>query len=116
MLHPLQFANGNVVSLVEDCDLLSEFLAHETNEKTVEKVLAHLDSVGEHLRDENVFKAIDRKAGKGIRLSEDQATATKIGVSHYRLAVFDRPTELSFPKRLVKAVVGVLGNDSNADL
>ena len=77
-------------------------------------MLAHLHAQGQHFRDENILEEIDGQAGEVVGLPEDQAGAGEVR-PHDGLSVVQGVLDAPPPKGLVKAVVGVAGEEPDAD-
>ena len=50
-----------------------------------------------------------------VEITENDAAAVQVLGGHHRLPVLPGPAELPLPEGAVKAVVGVSGNEANAD-
>ena len=59
---------------------------------------------------------IHRQTGEGIRFPEDDSAGVQIRRVHNGFTVFPGPAELSLPKGLVEAVVGIPGEQAHPDL
>ena len=110
---PLFFAQGHIVALEKAVDLFAVLLQNLDN-KGEERVLEPLHAERERLRDEQVFKAVDRQAGEGVRLAEDQAAAAGLSV-HHRLAVVPCVAHAPPPEVFIEAVVRVARDDAHAE-
>ena len=108
----LLFAKNNVVALEKAVDLLAVLLQNLDDERE-EHVLDLLHAERKRLRDEQIFKAVDREAGERVRLAEDEAAAAGLSV-HHRLAVVPCVAHAPPPEVFVKAVVRVARDDAHA--
>ena len=105
LLHPLFFPQLDIVALVDRVDLLTAGTQRLQQEREQLR-LAQLHTQREHLRDQNRAEAVDRQAGKPVRLAKDQAAVIKI-CTHDRAAVIDRILNAPRPESLVKAIVRI---------
>ena len=79
-------------------------------------VLDALHAHGQHLDAEQVVELVHGQPGEGVRLAEDDAAAVQVIITHDALAVVPGPAELPLPEGLIKAVVGVAGDEPDPDL
>ena len=110
----LLFAKHDIVALKKAVDRLAVLLQHLDNEGE-EHVLDLFHAERERLRDEKIFKPVDRQAGEGVRLAEDQAAAAGLPV-HDRLAVVPGVAYAPPPEIFIKAVVRVARDNAHAEL
>ena len=111
----LKGADGGVVALVDPLDPFS-VCAQDLEQQGKEPVLDPLDPDRERLRGENVGKAVDRQTGKAVGLPEDDAAAGKVLRPHHAFAVVPGVLDAPPPEGLVKAFVGVAGEQAQPDL
>ena len=116
LLHALQLADGYVVAEVEGVDLRAELLAEDADEGGKEDILDFFNAERKHLRHQDVFKAIHRQPGEAVGLAEDETAALEVGLPHDGASVGHGVAERALPVGLVKAVVGVAGEETDADL
>ena len=112
---PLFVPQGHIVPLEHAPDglaVLPENLYQSGQEHLLDALHAH----GQHLDAEQVVELVHRQAREGVRLAEDDAAAVQVIITHDALAVVPGPAELPLPEGLVKAVVGVAGDEPDPDL
>ena len=105
LLHALFFPQLSIVALVDRLDLLAAG-AQCLQQERKQLRLAQLHAQREHLRDQDRAEAVNRQAGKPVRLAKDQAAIVKIR-AHDRTAVIDRILDTPRPESLVKAIVRI---------
>ena len=105
LLHALFFPQLDIVALVDRLDLLTAGTQRLQQERKQLR-LAQLHAQREHLRDQDRAEAVNRQAGKPVRLAKDQAAIVKIR-AHDRTAVIDRILDTPRPESLVKAIVRI---------
>ena len=115
LLHTLKGADGRVVALENAVDH-NAVLGENLDEQREQHLLDALHADGESLRDEQVFKAVHRQAGEAVRLPEDHPAAAEVLRPEDAFPVVPGPAELPLPEGLVKAVVGVAGEEADPDL
>ena len=112
---PLQRADGHVVSLIDTADLLP-VLGEQLQQQREELRLARFHTDGERLRHQQVVEAVDRQARKAVRLAKDDPAAAEVLRAQHGLAVVPGVAEAALPEGRVEAVVGVAGDEPQADL
>ena len=103
-------------TLIQGVDGGVEFLSQDADEGREEDISDVLHAQRQYLRYQYVLKTIHRQAGEAVRFSEDQAAAAKIRFSHDGATVGYGVAKPPLPKERIKAVVGVAGQDADADL
>lgn len=111
LLHAFQFADRNIVSLVNAVDGLPVFRKDFVKQRK-ENRLQLFHSKGKRLCYQNVVETIHRKPGKLIRFTENYAAAGQI-VPHNRFAVVPGVPQAALEKGFVENIVRVSGKQAN---
>ena len=115
LFEALQRADRHVVSLVDAADLLPVG-GQDLQQQREQLRLALFDADREGLRHKEIGKAVHRQAREAVGLAEDDAAAREILQAQNALAVVPGVLEAPPPEGRVKAVVGVAGDEAQADL
>ena len=114
LLQSLLFPQLHVVALVDAGDGLAVGAQH-LYQHGQQLSLDLLHAVGEHLHREQIVEPVHRQAREAVRLAEDDAAAVQVLRPQHGLAVLPGPAELALPEGVVKAVVGVAGEEPHPD-
>ena len=109
---PLFFAQGHIVALEKAVDPLAVLLQNLDDERE-EHILDLLHAERQRLRDEQVFKPVDRQAGEGVCLAEDQAAA---GGIHGGFAVFPGIADTHLDECVIYNGIFFAGHHADGDL
>ncbi len=114
LFHALEGANGDVVSLVQAANFLP-VLAQQLHQRGKQRGFYLFHPHREGLRHQQIVELIHRESREAVGLTEDHAAAVEL-VPHDRLAVVPGVAQAAAPEGLVKAVIGVAGEQADADL
>ena len=111
----LERADRGVVALENAGDRLAVGAQHVEQERE-QQLLDPLDPDRERLRHEDVRKAVDRQPREAVGLAENHTAAAEILRAQHGFAVVPGVLHAPPPEGLVEAVVGVAGEEAQADL
>ena len=94
--------------------MLALFLQH-LQKKAVQEILPPLHAQGQDLRDQHIPETVHGQTGELIRLTENE-TAAAVVLSHDRAAVLQSIPDAPEEKSFVETIVGVPGEQTDADL
>ena len=81
----------------------------------VDHVLALIDSVREHLTDQNIVVAVNRKSRESVCFAMDQTAGMYI-FSHYGITVIQRIVHPADKKRFAEGLIRIAVQNPDADL
>ena len=115
LLESLECPDGDVVALKDAVDLLT-VCAQNLHNQRKNQIFDALHPHRKGLRDQKIGETIHREPREAVGLAEDHAAAAEVLRPQHGLAVVPGVLHAPPPEGRVEAVVGVAGDEAQADL